>query len=99
MEKLKKIYEDVERTVCEVAELECSKLLISNEEVYVDARAILVDCLLRAGFTERMISRYSKMSQQRVNSLKNGFVCRKQKMSVALCVDEVNRRLEEHTKK
>lgn len=93
MEKLKRIYESAERTVCEVAELDSDKFLVSHEEMYVDARAILVDWLVRAGFTEKMIEKYSGMSQQRINSLKNGFVCRRQKMSVDLFLQEVNNKL------
>ena len=93
MEKLKKIYESAERTVCEVVELDFDKFLISHEESYVDARAILVDWLVRAGFTEKMIERYSGMSQQRINSLKNGFIRRKQKMSVDLYLQEINKKL------
>lgn len=93
MEKLKRIYERAERTVCEVVELDLDKFLISHEESYVDARAILVDWLVRAGFTEKMIERYSGMSQQRINSLKNGFIRRKQKMSVDLYLQEINKKL------
>lgn len=99
MEKLKSMYEDAMKVVCEVAELEQEKLYTSHEEVYVDGRAMLVNVLVGAGFTEKMISRYSKMSQQRINSLKNGFIQRGQKMSVSLCLDEVNRRLSVLTKK
>lgn len=93
MEKLKRIYEVAEKAVCEVVELEADKFLISHEEAYVDARAILVDWLVRAGFTEKMIEKYSGMSQQRINSLKNGFIRRKQKMSVDLFLQEVNKKL------
>lgn len=93
MEKLKRIYESAQMVVCETAELEINKLMISHEEIYVDARAILVDWLLRAGFTEKMIERYSGMSQQRINSLKNGFIRRKQKMSVDIYLQEVNKKL------
>lgn len=99
MEKLKSMYADVIKVICEVAELEQEKLFTSHEESYVDGRAILVNVLMSAGFTEKMISRYSKMSQQRINSLKNGFIRRKQKMNVSLCLDEVNRRLPTLTKK
>lgn len=91
MEKLKRIYENAEKVVCEVVELDFDKFLISHEEVYVDARAILVDWLIRAGFTEKMIEKYSGMSQQRINSLKNGFICRKQKMSVDIYLQEINK--------
>ena len=93
MEKLKRIYENAEKVVCEVVELDFDKFLISHEEAYVDARAILVDWLIRAGFTEKMIEKYSGMSQQRINSLKNGFICRKQKMSVDIYLQEVNKKL------
>lgn len=99
MEKLKSIYENAVKVVCEVAELNQEKLFTSHEEVYVDVRSILVNVLVRAGFTEKMISRYSKMSQQRINSLKNGFICRRQKMNVELCLHEVDRRLSDFTKK
>lgn len=99
MEKLKIIYDNAVNAVCEASELDLKRLFTSHEEEYVDARAILVDCLIRAGFTERMICRYSKMSQQRINSLKNGFIRRKQKMSVALCLEEVDRRLIDLTQK
>ena len=93
MEKLKRIYESAEKVVCEVAELELDKFLVSHEETYVDARAVLVDWLIRAGFTEKMIGKYSGMSQQRINSLKNGFIRRRQKMSVDLFLQEVNKQL------
>lgn len=93
MEKLKRIYESAEKVVCEIAELESDKFLISHEETYVDARAVLVDWLIRAGFTEKMIEKYSGMSQQRINSLKNSFIHRKQKMSVDLFLQEVNKKL------
>ena len=76
-----------------MVELDLDKFLISHEESYVDARAILVDWLVRAGFTEKMIERYSGMSQQRINSLKNGFIRRKQKMSVDLYLQEINKKL------
>nr|DAF57982.1 MAG TPA: hypothetical protein [Siphoviridae sp. ctfbh2] len=93
MKELKRIYESAEKVVCEVVELDYDKFLTSHEEIYVDARAILVDWLIRAGFTEKMIGRYSRMSQQRINSLKNGFLRRKQKMSVDLFLQEINKRL------
>ncbi len=93
MEKLKRIYDNAERVVCKVAELDYDKFLTSHEEMYVDARAILVDWLIRAGFTEKMISKYSHMSQQRINSLKNSFIHRRQKMSVDLFLQEINKEL------
>nr|DAI63988.1 MAG TPA: DnaA protein [Caudoviricetes sp.]DAT56175.1 MAG TPA: DnaA protein [Bacteriophage sp.] len=93
MEKLKRIYEKAEKAVCEIADIELDKFLTSHEEKYVDARSILVDWLIRAGFTEKMIEKYSGMSQQRINSLKNGFIRRKQKMSVDLFLQETNKQL------
>lgn len=93
MKELRKIYESAEKVVCEVVELDYDKFLTSHEEIYVDARAILVDWLIRAGFTEKMISRYSRMSQQRINSLKNSFIRRRQKMSVDIYLQEVNKKL------
>lgn len=93
MKELRKIYESAEKAVCEVIELDYDKFLTSHEEIYVDARAILVDWLIRAGFTEKMISRYSRMSQQRINSLKNSFIRRRQKMSVDIYLQEVNKKL------
>lgn len=93
MEKLKIVYDNAEKVVCEVVELEYDKFLTSHEEIYVDARAILVDWLIRAGFTEKLISKYSHMSQQRINSLKNSFLRRKQKMSVDIYLQEINKKL------
>ena len=37
--------------------------------------------------------KYVDMSQQRINSLKNGFIRRKQKMSVDLFLQETNKQL------
>lgn len=93
MKELKRIYEIAENVVCEVAELEYDKFMTSHEEIYVDARSILVDWLIREGFTEKMISKYSGMSQQRVNSLKNSFIRRRQKMSVDIYLQEINKKL------
>lgn len=93
MEKLKEIYKNAEKTVCEVVELDNKKFLTSHEDIYVDARGILIDWLIRAGFTERMICRYSGMSQQRINSLKNNFLRKKQQMHIDLFIQELDRRL------
>lgn len=93
MEKLREIYENAEKTVCEVVELDSSRFLTSHEDIYVDARCILIDWLIRAGFTERMICRYSGMSQQRVNLLKNNFMRKRQQMHIGLLIGEMNRRM------
>mgnify|MGYP000252404259 FL=1 len=93
MEKLRKAYEIAVVVVLEVTELDREKLFKSLLEEYVDARAILINWLVSVGYTERMIAEYSGMSQQRINFLKNTFIYRKQRMSVGLCAQEINKRL------
>jgi hypothetical protein len=71
MEKLKRIYEKAEKAVCEIADIELDKFLTSHEEKYVDARSILVDWLIRAGFTEKMIEKYSDMPYAEYKKMKS----------------------------
>ena len=87
------MYDEAVRVVVEVTGIKEEELFKSLNEECVDARSILIMLLIGYGYNERMISEYTGMSQQRINSLKNSFVCRKRKMRVEVCLQEINKKL------
>ena len=71
--KLMEVYQNIAGTISEITGLPYSEIINSNREECVDARSILVNKLLKTGFSERRISDYSGLTIQCINKLKNGF--------------------------
>lgn len=66
-------YQHIYQTVKDVFGLDDALLLHSSRRDCTDARAVLVHTLIGMGYSEGSVSRMTGFSQQRVNSLKNGF--------------------------
>jgi transposase len=70
-------YKNLLGTVLEVCCMTEADFLKSNRQDHVDARAMVVHILIEGGYSERYVSKVTGFSQQRVNSLKNGFKYRR----------------------
>lgn len=74
---MEKIFNKVVEIVSERTGIERNDLLCSKKQEHVDARSILINLLSELGFTDTLISRYTCLTRQGVNKLKNTFNDRK----------------------
>ena len=74
---MEKIFQEVVKIVSEGSGINGNDLIHSKKEECVDARSILINLLSELGFTDTLISRYTCLTRQGVNKLKNTFNDRK----------------------
>lgn len=60
-------------TVCQQVSLKRDKLFSSNEELYVNARCVLINELCERGYSDKLIAQLSGLTRQTVNRLKNQY--------------------------
>lgn len=89
MNELKEIYHRAVEAVLSASGLTRGQLANCRAEKCVIARVVLVDILVKLGFTESDVVELSGMSQQRVNSLKNSARCRLQGLAARIMREEV----------
>lgn len=89
MNELKEIYQRAVEAVLSASSLTRGQLANCRAEKCVIARVVLVDILVKLGFTESDIVELSGMSQQRVNSLKNSARHRLQGLAARIMREEV----------
>lgn len=89
MNELKEIYHRAVEAVLNASGLTRGQLANCRAEKCVIARVVLVDILVKLGFTESDIVELSGMSQQRVNSLKNSARHRLQGLAARIMREEV----------
>lgn len=89
MNELKEIYQRAVEAVLNASGLTRGQLANCRAEKCVIARVVLVDILVKIGFTESDIVELSGMSQQRVNSLKNSARCRLHGLAARIMREEV----------
>lgn len=94
MNELKEIYQRAVEAVLNASGLTRGQLANCRAEKCVIARVVLVDILVKLGFTESDIVELSGMSQQRVNSLKNSARCRLHGLAARIMRDEVVQNLQ-----
>lgn len=87
------LYQEILDIVCRVTGIGYDEIFSSNKEQCVDARSLLINTLIDKGLTEREIVYLTKMSQQRVNKLKNNFKYRIGKWSVTNNLQLINKYL------
>ena len=68
---MEKIFNQVVKIVSEETGINGNDLIHSKKEECVDARSILINLLSELGFTDTLISRYTCLTRQGVNKLKN----------------------------
>lgn len=73
MTKLSEMYREMVEKVCDETGVNESELFKSNREECVDARAILINALIRKGVTDTEAAKVSGLTRQCVNKLKNTF--------------------------
>ena len=91
--KLMEVYQNMAGIVSEITGLSYSEIINSNREECVDARSLLVNKLLKMGFSERRISDYSGLTIQCINKLKNGFDKRLLKYECSTIFKQINNEL------
>lgn len=89
MNELKEIYHRAVEAGLNASGLTRGQLANCRAEKCVIARVVLVDILVKLGFTESDIVELSGMSQQRVNSLKNSARHRLQGLAARIMREEV----------
>lgn len=94
MNELKEIYQRAVEAVLNASGLTRGQLVNCRAEKCVIARVVLVDILVKLGFTESDIVELSGMSQQRVNSLKNSARCRLHGLAARIMREEVVQNLQ-----
>lgn len=82
-QSLQQLYASVLSRVTEVTAVPVRPMLYCNRTECVDARAILVNLLLRSALTEREVARLTTLSPQCVNHLKSSFHLRLSRWSVS----------------
>lgn len=87
------IYQAVLNTVCRVTGIDQQLLFKSNKEECVDARSILVNKLSNIGFTESRIVYFTGLTQQCINRLKNSFSERRNRFSITINSQQVDKEL------
>lgn len=80
----KKILSRIEMIVSNVMNIDTERMLKSRTMECVDARALLIHCLVEKGFSDNEISRYLGITRQGVNKLKNSFDIRLRNFSFRL---------------
>lgn len=96
MNELKEIYHRAVEAVLNASDLTRGQLANCRAEKCVIARVVLVDILVKLGFTESDIVELSGMSQQRVNSLKNSARHRLQGLAARIMREEVKTLLQKY---
>lgn len=74
---MEKIFDKVVNIVSDRTGVNRNDLINSRKEECVDARSILINLLSELGFTDSLISKYTCLTRQGVNKLKNTFNDRK----------------------
>lgn len=70
---MEEIYKDVAEIVMERMEVNYYDMLTSNEQRFVDARAMLAMALAGRGMNQKVIASMMGLTRQGVNKLINGF--------------------------
>lgn len=74
---MEEIYKKMVGVISERTGIDSNDLITSKKEECVDARSILINILSELGFSDNLISKYTSLTRQGVNKLKNSFHDRK----------------------